>query len=82
MNGHALEKTPQTGANTGGQLYGQVDERAQQQQRQSQANHQPHSRLPGQARFGQAVAHHGLQGCAFKKSAPHALMLTKAGVSA
>jgi hypothetical protein len=38
--------------------------------------------LPGQARFGQAVAHHGLQGCAFKKSAPHALMLTKAGVSA
>ena len=81
MNGYALEKTPQTGANTGGQLYGQVDERAQQQQRQSQANHQPHSRLPGQARLGQAVAHHGLHRGAFK-SAPHVRMLTKAGGAA
>jgi len=81
MNGNALEKTPQTGANAGGQLYGQVNERAQQQQRQSQANHQPHPRLPGQARLGQAVAHHGLHRGAFK-SAPHALMLTKVGVAA
>ena len=78
MNGYALEKTPQTGANTGAQLYGQVDERAQQQQRQSQTNHQPHPGLPGQARLGQAVAHHGLHRGAFK-SAPHARMLTKAG---
>ena len=81
MNGYALEKTPQTGANAGSQLYGQVDERAQQQQRQSQANHQPQPRLPCQARFGQAVAHHGLHRAAFK-FAPHALMLTKAGVAA
>ena len=80
MNGYALEKTPQTGANAGGQLYGQVDERAQQQQRQSQTNHQPHPRLPGQARLGQAMAHHGFHRAAFK-FAPHALMLTKAGMA-
>lgn len=82
MDGHALEKTPQTGANTGGQLYGQVDERAHQQQRQTQVHQQPQPGLPSQARLGQAVAHHGLHRRAFKQSAPHALMLTNAGVAA
>jgi hypothetical protein len=38
--------------------------------------------LPGQARFGQAVAHHGLHRGAFKQFAPHARMLTKAGGAA
>jgi hypothetical protein len=38
--------------------------------------------LPGQARLGQAVSHHGLHRGAFKKFTPHASMLTKAGVSA
>jgi hypothetical protein len=38
--------------------------------------------LPCQTRLGQAVSHHGLHRGAFKKSAPHASMLTKAGVSA
>ncbi len=80
MNGYALEKTPQTGANTGAQLYGQVDERAQQQQRQSQVHHHPQRGLPCQARLGQAVTHHGLHRGAFKQSVPHASMLTKAGV--
>jgi hypothetical protein len=37
--------------------------------------------LPGQARLGQAVAHHGLHRGAFK-SAPHVRMLTKAGGAA
>jgi hypothetical protein len=81
MNGNALEKTPQTGANTGGQLYGQVDERAQQHQRQSQVHQHPQTRLPGQARLGQAMAHHGLHRGAFEQSAPHARMLTKAGMA-
>lgn len=82
MNGYALEKTPQTGANAGGQLYGQIYKCAYQQQRQSQVHHHPQRGLPGQARFGQAVSHHGLHRGAFEKSAPHAVMLTKAGVSA
>jgi hypothetical protein len=82
MNGNALEKTPQTGANTGGQLYGQVNQRAQQQQGQTTINEQPQAGVPSQAWLGQAVAHHGLHGRAFQQSAPHAAMLTKAGVAA
>jgi hypothetical protein len=80
MNGNALEKTPQTGANAGGQLYGQVDERSKQQQRQPQIHDHPQRGLPSQARLGQAVTHHGLHWGAFKQSVPHASMLTKAGV--
>ncbi len=79
MNGNALEKTPQTGANAGGQLYGQVDERPKQQQRQPQIHHHPQRGLPSQARLGQAVTHHGLHGGTFEKFAPHAAMLTNAG---
>jgi len=82
MNGNALEKTPQTGANTGGQLYGQVNQRAQQQQGQTTINEQPQAGLPGQARLGQAVAHHGLHGGTLKEFAPHTTMLTNAGMAA
>lgn len=82
MNGNALEKTPQTGAYAGGQLYGQVDQRADQQQRDAHTDEHPQGSLPRQARFGQAVAHHGLHGGAFQQSAPHVSMLTKAGVAA
>jgi hypothetical protein len=82
MNGNALEKTPQTGANTGGQLYGQVNQRAQQQQGQTTINEQPQAGLPGQAWLGQAVAHHGLHGGTLKEFAPHTTMLTNAGMAA
>ena len=82
MNGNALEKTPQTGANAGGQLYGQVDERPNQQQRQPQIHHHPQRGLPSQARLGQAVTHHGLHGGRFEKSAPHAAMLTNTVLAA
>jgi hypothetical protein len=37
--------------------------------------------LPGQARLGQAMAHHGLHRGAFEQSAPHVRMLTKAGMA-
>jgi hypothetical protein len=82
MNGNALEKTPQTGANTGGQLYGQVNQRAQQQQGQTTINEQPQAGLPSQAWLGQAVAHHGLHGGTLKEFAPHTTMLTNAGMAA
>lgn len=79
MNGNASEKTPQTGTYAGGQLYGQVDQHAYQQQWQSQVHQQPQCGLPGQTRFGQSVAHDSLYWRAFEECAPHASMLTKAG---
>ena len=82
MNGNALEKTPQTGAYAGGQLYGQVNQGANQQQGDAHIDKHPQAGLPSQARLGQAVTHHGLHRGAFKQSAPHGVMLTKAGVAA
>ena len=82
MNGNALEKTPQTGAYAGGQLYGHVNQGANQQQWDAHIDKHPQARLPSQARLGQAVAHHGLHGGTFEKSAPHAAMLTNAVVAA
>jgi hypothetical protein len=82
MNGNALEKTPQTGAYAGGQLYGQVNQGANQQQGDAHIDKHPQGSLPRQARLGKAMAHHGLYRRAFKQSAPHAAMLTKAGVAA
>lgn len=82
MNGNALEKTPQTGAYAGGQLYGHVNQGADQQQRDAHIDKHPQACLPSQARLGQAVSHHGLHGGTFKQFAPHAAMLTKAGVAA
>lgn len=82
MNGNALEKTPQTGAYAGGQLYGQVNQGANQQQGDAHIDKHPQAGLPSQARLGQAVAHHRLHRGTFEKSAPHATMLTKAGGAA
>jgi hypothetical protein len=81
MNGNALEKTPQTGAYAGGQLYGQVNQGANQQQGDAHIDKHPQAGLPSQARLGQAVTHHGLHGGTFEKSAPHSAMLTNAVVA-
>jgi hypothetical protein len=82
INRLSLKKTPQTGANAGGQLYEGIDQSAHQQDGQPQINHGPSQGHPSQSRFGDAVAHHGLHRMPFEQSFPHPCMVTNAGRAA
>jgi hypothetical protein len=76
MNRFESEKTPQAGANTGGQLYEAVDQRAHQQHGQSQIHQCPADGHPSQSGFWNSVTHHGLHRMAFEKLLPPASMVT------
>jgi len=82
MNRFESEKTPQTGANAGGQLYEAVDQGAQQQQGQPQIHQGPEHGHASQARLGYSVAHDSLHRVAFEQSFPHACMVTNTRTAA